>query len=699
MYRFVIYLFIAFVIIPPILFISCSPPPNNLIKERQSHSNPLLYQFNEIIAFNNIQEGDIKDATIQRLKEANTLLLEITTISIEERNFENTLLILDNLYNSVYKIWNIIELLGSTHPSFGIQEEAFENELVIQNYMSNLSKNKKLYSSILSYSTTEDAKKLKGGRRLFLENELNSFQQNGLNLSNEYKEVLKNLEIKVSKLSSMFVANINSYSDTLFLTEEMLIGLPGDYIKARQYTGDLYAIDLTSPSYFPFMMYSESDSLRKILQKKYLNIGMPQNIGILNEIIIHRTRIAEILDYSNYAEYILEDNMAMDAETVWIFLKFLNRQAQAKSKADFNEMLQVKQNIRGEHTDIINEWEKYYLENQILKEKYNIDSEVVKEYFELNNVINGLFTITQHLFSIQFNEIKNPSVWHKDVKMYKMIDIVTDRVLGYFYLDLFPRKRKYTGAAEYSIISGKSIDIGYQKPMASLVCNFSPPSQDIPSLLLHEEVETLFHEFGHLLHELLTTAELVSQSGTTVAMDFVEMPSQIFENWAWNKEALNTFAKHYQTGELIPEDLLDRMIAAKNLQSGNNLLQQIFYASLDLTYFDGFVPIDYNSTTEVVKKLQNLITPYSFNPGTHQQASFDHLIDYGTSYYGYLWSEVYAQDMYSIFESEGILNSNIGNRFRKIIFEPGSSIEPMLLIKEFLGRAPKNKPFLIRQGI
>ena len=271
-------------------------------------------------------------------------------------------------------------------------------------------------------------------------------------------------------------------------------------------------------------------SLREKIDKDLKTI-VKKNIGILNEIIIHRTRIAEILDYSNYAEYILEDNMAMDAETVWIFLKFLNRQAQAKSKADFNEMLQVKQNIRGEHTDIINEWEKYYLENQILKEKYNIDSEVVKEYFELNNVINGLFTITQRLFSIQFNEIKNPSVWHKDVKMYKMIDIVTDRVLGYFYLDLFPRKRKYTGAAEYSIISGKSIDIGYQKPMASLVCNFSPPSQDIPSLLLHEEVETLFHEFGHLLHELLTTAELVSQSGTTVAMDFVEMPSQIFENW------------------------------------------------------------------------------------------------------------------------------------------------------------------------
>ena len=699
MYRFYFILFIVIGIISPILFISCSSTTNNLIKKRQSHPNPLLYQFNEIIAFNNIQEGDIKEATIQRLKEADNLLLEITTTSIEERNFENTLLILDNLYNSVYKIWNIIELLGSTHPSFGIQEEAFENELLIQNYMSNLSKNKKLYSSIFSYSTTEDAKRLKGGRKLFLENELNAFQQHGLNLSDEYQQTLKNLEIKVSKLSSMFVANINSYSDTLFLTKEMLIGLPDDYIKARQYTGDLYAIDLSSPSYFPFMMYSESDSLRKILQKKYLNIGMPQNIGILNEIIIHRTRIAEILNYSNYAEYILEDNMAIDAETVWEFLNNLNRQAQEKSKADFNEMLQVKQNISGENTDIINEWEKYYLENQILKEKYNVDSEVVKEYFELNNVINGIFTITQRLFSIQFNEIKNASVWHKDVKMYKIIDIVTDKVLGYFYLDLFPRKRKYTGAAEYSIISGKSIDIGYQKPMASLVCNFSPPAQDIPSLLLHEEVETLFHEFGHLLHELLTTAELVSQSGTTVAMDFVEMPSQIFENWAWNKESLILFAKHYKTGELIPEELLDRMIAARNLQSGNNLLQQIFYASLDLTYFDGFQPTNHHSTTKIVEKLKNEITPYSFISGTYQQAAFDHLIDYATSYYGYLWSEVYAQDMYSVFQSGGILNPIVGERFRKIIFEPGSSSEPLLLIKEFLGRNPENNAFLRRKGI
>ena len=693
------FFFIVIGIISSILFISCSSTTNNLIERRQSHSNPLLYQFNEIIAFNNIQEGDIKDATIQRLKEAEILLLEITTTSIEERNFENTLLILDDLYNSVYKIWNIIELLGSTHPSFAIQEEALENELAIQNYMSNLSKNKKLYSTILSYSTTEDAKKLKSGRRLFLENELNSFEKNGLNLSDEYKNELTNLEIKILKLSSMFVANINSYSDTLFLTQEMLIGLPGDYIKARQYRDDLYAIDLTSPSYFPFMMYSESDSLRKILQKKYLNIGMPQNIEILNEIIIHRKRITEILDYSNYAEYILEDNMAMNTETVWNFLKKLKRQAQEKSKVDFNEMLQVKQNISGKNTNVINMWEKYYFENQILKQKYNIDSEIIKEYFELNNVINGFFTIAQRLFSIQFNEIKNPSVWHNDVKMYELIDIVKDRVLGYFYLDLFPRKIKYTGAAEYSIISGKSMDTGYQKPMASLVCNFPPPTQNIPSLLLHEEVETLFHEFGHLLHELLTTAELVSQSGTTVAMDFVEMPSQIFENWVWNKEALNLFAKHYKTGELIPEELINKMIEAKNLQSGNNLLQQIFYASLDLTYFDDFQPTHYHSTTKIVEKLQNEITPYSFISGTHQQAAFDHLIDYATSYYGYLWSEVYAQDMYSVFESEGILNPIVGDRFRKIIFAPGSSSEPLELIKEFLGREVDTGPFLRRKGL
>jgi thimet oligopeptidase len=283
--------------------------------------------------------------------------------------------------------------------------------------------------------------------------------------------------------------------------------------------------------------------------------------------------------------------------------------------------------------------------------------------------------------------------------MYELLDNNTGYILGYFYLDLFPRKGKYSGAAEYTIISGKRLDAGYQKPIASLVCNFSAPNQGKPSLLLHEEVETLFHEFGHLLHELLTTTELVSQSGTSVAMDFVEMPSQIFENWVWNKKSLNLFAKHYKTGELIPEDLLESMIEAKKVQSGNNLLQQIFYASLDLTYFDGFKPIDNYSTTKIVEDLQNQITLYSFTPGTHQQAAFDHLIDYGTSYYGYLWSEVYAQDMYSVFQSEGILNPEIGARFRKIIFEPGSSIEPIFLIKEFLGRELDNKPFLIRQGI
>ncbi|SVE44908.1 uncharacterized protein METZ01_LOCUS497762, partial [marine metagenome] len=220
-----------------------------------------------------------------------------------------------------------------------------------------------------------------------------------------------------------------------------------------------------------------------------------------------------------------------------------------------------------------------------------------------------------------------------------------------------------------------------------------------PSLLSHDDVETLFHEFGHLIHDMLSKTELISQSGTSVSMDFVEAPSQMLENWVWKKESLGLFAKHYKTGEVIPDTLVDRMLAARNLQSGNDLLQQIFYGMLDLTLYDGYDPGGLLSTTDIVIQLQNSITHYPYFEGTHQQASFDHLLDYSASYYGYLWSEVYSHDMFSVFEDGGLFNSAIGGRYRQEILEKGGSEDPMKLVINFLGRQPNNQAFLRSLGI
>ena len=251
----------------------------------------------------------------------------------------------------------------------------------------------------------------------------------------------------------------------------------------------------------------------------------------------------------------------------------------------------------------------------------------------------------------------------------------------------------------FGMIPGKKLGDNYQIPTASLVCNFPKANGDTPALMLHNDVETFFHEFGHLMHDLLTKAELATQAGTNVARDFVEMPSQIFENWAWNYEALSLFAKHYKTGEVLPKELHEKMLVAKNVGSGLHVLQQIFYGILDMTFHDKFNPKGTKSTTELVKELQNEITLYKFQEGTHFEAGFGHLNGYAAGYYSYLWALVFADDMFSVFEKNGVMNKETGMRLKKVVLERGSTVDEMEIVKEFLNREPNEKAFLKSIGL
>ena len=314
----------------------------------------------------------------------------------------------------------------------------------------------------------------------------------------------------------------------------------------------------------------------------------------------------------------------------------------------------------------------------------------------MERVVSGLFDLYQELFVMEFRQVENPSVWHKDVTMYEMYDSGSGNLIGHFYLDLFPRANKYQHAAQFDVRSAKLYLNGRQTPVAALVCNFPKPTADEPSLLPHDDVETFFHEFGHLLHALLNRGEL---EGLSVPRDFVEAPSQMLENWVWQKASLQRFARHFKTGETIPDDLVERMIAAKNLNSGVNALQQVYYAILDLTLHDGYSPDDNRSTTDIVRDLQNEITLYPYQEDTHFQASFGHLYGYAAAYYGYMWSKVYAQDMFSVFEENGILDTETGMRYRRIILEKGGTEDPLELVKAFLGREPSNEAFMRSLGL
>ena len=696
--KFLRYFSISFLII--LFNLTCHNIPKGEISNSQHvRHNPLIYSKNQNIDFAVINEDDIENATEYVLREADLILSEIITVPTAERTFANTLLRLDDLYNIVSKVSSPLELLASVHPNRKIRDISDVSILIIQRYFVELSANEALYEVVYEFSTSKQAHELPLNQQRFLESELRDFQHSGLGLSEYDREKLKRIQNRISELSLQFENNISSYSDTLFIPHNMIAGLPDDYKENHLQADGKYAIDLSYPSFYPFMIYAESDSLRKLLRYMFLNKGMPQNVSILSEILANRKSLAELLNYPSFSALIIDQGMAKSTEAVWEFEKDLIEKIQPKANWDTKQLLQLKYDTIEGNDKTITDWQKDYYENQLLLKKHRVDSEEVKQYFQVDNVIEGLFAISSLLFDIKFREIENPSVWHSGVRMFEMKEKSDNTLVGYFYLDLYPREDKYQHAAAFSIVSGKKINSDYQHPIACLVCNFPPPGKNTPALLQHEDVETLFHEFGHLLHDMLTTSELYSQSGTSVAMDFVEAPSQMIENWVWNKESLSLFATHYETNEIIPDSLLNRMMKARNIQSGNNLLQQIFYGMLDLTLHEQFDSSNVKSTTEIMSELQNSITNYDYMEGTHMQASFDHLLDYGASYYGYLWSEVFAADMYSTFEKEGVLNQEVGLRFRKTILEKGGTENPMNLVRAFLRRDPNNEAFLKKQGI
>ncbi|MEO5570337.1 MAG: M3 family metallopeptidase [Bacteroidia bacterium] len=662
-------------------------------------TNPIFNQFNKPIAFGELKPEHLEDAVTRIIDSTKTALEKIISIDADKRTFKNTMGALDDLYNHLNTVASAIDLMSNVLPDEERRKAALEQLAVISKYYNELQLNEDLYRAVREYAMVPESDVIKGYQKKFLTEVKKRFERNGFALPKEKRDQLKEIQNKIADIGIKFNNNIESYSDSLTISEEQAKGLPKDFLESRKINGG-YSIDLSYPSYYPFMKYCQDDDARKAMYLKFSNRA-PANENVLTELLEERKKLAVLLGYNSYAEYGMGDNrMAHDAETVWHFEGNLTGKVRHKATKDYNELLALKygENRAENETKVINPWETGYYTNKLLEQKYQVDGQQVKEYFELNNVLDGLFKITQHLFNLKFVEVKNPSVWHEDVRMFEVMK--DNKMISRFYLDLYPRANKYGHAACFGIIAGKMTANGYQYPSAALVCNFPKPTKDKPSLMPHGDVETFFHEFGHVLHNMLTTSDLYYFAGTNVAQDFVEAPSQIFENWAWEYDALKMFAKHYKTGEVLPEELFNKMKASKNAGSGLNTLQQVFYGSLDMTLHDKFNPENKDvTTTDVVKDLQNKITLYPFLEGSHMQFSFGHLNGYGAGYYGYLWSKVYAQDMFSIFKKNGIMDQKTGIRYRDIILAKGASEDPMNLVKDFLGREPNDEAYLKDLGL
>ncbi len=659
--------------------------------------NPLLAEFNTIIDFASITPKHLEEAVNFTIEEAKTILEKIKQIPHNQRTYENTMKAYDLLGYHLGKVHGCVYILMSVSPSEQIRVVGMKVAQKIGLFGNQLSLDEQLYQAVKAYSQTEEARKLTGTNAKFIRETVRSFEKNGFALPPEKRVQLQKIQDEMTEIGNIFYKNINDAQDFLEISEAEMQGLPDDFRKAHFTKNGTYKISTDYPSYRPFMMLSESESARKKLYIKFLNKASDKNLDVLHKILMLRKKKAKLLGFKSYADYRTDDLMTKNAQTVWDFEEDLYQKVRPKAEADYAELIELKQKKHAPNATQIHSWEASYYSEILKKEKYNLDSEEVKLYFELNAVLDGMFRITEKLFSIQIQEIENPSVWHQDVRLFELSE--NQLVIGRFYLDLFPREGKYGHAACFPMISGCETPKGYQKPLLSLVCNFPKPTNERPSLLKHSDVETMFHEFGHGLHSLLTTSPLASYSGTSTVRDFVEVPSQLFENWAWDYETLKDFAKHYQTGEVLPKTLHDKMFASKNVGSGLHHLQQIFYGIYDLTLHDKFDPESTETTTEILEKVQNERTLYNYLEGTHFEAGFGHLNGYGSSYYGYLWALVYACDVFSVFEENGIMNPEIGKKYRTEILSKGGSIDENEQLKNFLGREPNAEAFTKSLGL
>ena len=639
------------------------------------------------------------EASIARCDE---LLAEIAGVE-GERTFENTLLPLDEIHDVLGIAGGHYGFLSQVSPRDDVRETAFEYEQRLDQYASAIGFHEGVYEAVSAFAATDAARALKGEQARLLQFTLRDYRRNGFERSAEDRARVQELKQRLIALGIEFRRNIDEYEDALLLTREQLAGLPDSYIDGLQREetdGEArYRVSLDYPEFHPFMEAAEDGELRRQLFVKSYNKAAETNVALLEEAIAVRDEIATTLGYDSWAAYTLEVKMALEPGAVLDFLAGLERQVRVKAEADTAQLTASKVEHTGDPEARLEIWDWRYYQQRVLREQYEVDAFAVAEYFPLEPTLRGLFDVYQRLVGVRFTPIAEARAWHPDVRLFSIEDASgaeDGRLIGYFYMDLHPRPDKFGHAAAFTLRPGHELPGGeYQAPMSAIVANFTKPTPDTPSLLRHSEVQTLFHEFGHILHQVMTRARFVRFSGTSVERDFVEAPSQMLEHWTWDPKVLAGFTSHVESGEPLPAALVERMVAAKNVGSGLHYLRQLYFARLDMAYHREGREKD----TDALAEELHPINGFPFTPDTHFQAGFGHLFGYDAGYYGYLWSQVFGDDMYTRFEDEDADEAVVGADYRRMILERGGVVDGGDMLREFLGRDPTPAAFLRDIGL
>lgn len=648
--------------------------------------------------FASLTPAAIAEATEHAQRDCDAAIDAIVAVPAGERTFANTLLAVEEAGEIVGKVSAAYGFMAYVSDSEELRAAGRACEEALEKYGIALSFREDLYHAIREFAVTPEAASLAGENRRLLDHELRDYRRNGFDLPAEQRARVRELFDRLVELDVEFRKAIDEWDDGIVVRRDDLAGLPDAFIenltKVEEAGETKYRVSLDYPEIQPFMANAVSSELRRQLFEKDQRKGGADNVRRLEEAIRVRDEAARLLRYDSWAAYKLEVRMAKTRETVDAFLLDLREKVARKAARDMEGLCEAAAARTGSNE--VNIWDWRFYHNELLKTKYAVNEFEVAQYFALDRTIEGLFAVTQSMLGVRYEPAPEAPRWHPDVQAFDIYERDGTEPFARFYMDLFPRPNKYGHAAAFTLRRGRRLaDGSCQKPISAIVANFTKPSATQPSLLRHSEVVTFFHEFGHILHQTLTRAERARFSGTATERDFVEAPSQMLEHWVWEPEVLNSFARHHQTGEPLPKPLLDAMIAAKNLDSGVLTLRQLFFATLDFAYHSpGFA----GDSTATVRDLHQ-ITGFPYVPSTHFQSGFGHLFGYDAGYYGYMWSHVFGDDMYTRFESAGPLDAATGAHYRRTILERGGSIDGDELVRSFLGRQPNNEAFLRGLGL
>ncbi|UKM65156.1 M3 family metallopeptidase [Flavobacteriaceae bacterium GSB9] len=659
--------------------------------------------------FSKIENSDFLP-TIKEAIEMAKSEIDSIVYNTEPPTFENTIEALDFTGEQLDRISSIFFNLNSAETNDEIQKIAQEVSPLLSEFSNDITLNQELFQRVKAVYEQKDTLKLTTEQETLLDKKYKSFSRNGANLSEDKKLKLRDIDKKLSTLKLKFGENVLAETNAfemLITNKNDLSGLPEGAIEAAKQLAESkekegWLFTLHYPSYIPFMTYADNRELRKKLAlafgaKSFKGDDL-DNQNIVLEIVKLRHKRAKLLGYKTHAHFVLEERMAQTPEKVQSFLNELLEKAKPAAKREFEALSGFAKETDG--IDQLQKWDGAYYSEKLKQKLFDLDDEKLKPYFKLENVINGAFTVASKLFGLQFEEINDIDKYHDEVLTYKVTNL-KGNFIAVFYADFFPRSGKRNGAW-MTVYKPQYVKKGENsRPHISIVCNFTKPTKSKPSLLTFNEVTTLFHEFGHALHGMLANTTYPSLSGTSVYWDFVELPSQVMENWCYEKEALELFATHYETGEVIPMELIEKIKASATFNEGMQTLRQLSFGLLDMSWHAIESPEKIDNVkaheTEAFKGTQL----YPDVESNCMSTSFAHIFQggYSSGYYSYKWAEVLDADAFEYFKEEGIFSKTVAQKFKDNVLSQGGTDNPMELYKRFRGKEPQPDALLRRAGL